>query len=64
MPDDDFTQILQSLQSGQTPTPTTNSSGTGIVTSERGDSPGTKQVYFGLSAVTEGKGPDRSADQK
>lgn len=52
MGNDNFDTILQQLNSGQNPTPPTNNSG--ITTSERGASQGTRESDFGLRSVNEG----------
>ena len=52
MGNDNFDTILQQLNSGQNPTPPTNNSG--IATSERGASQGTRESNFGLRSVNEG----------
>lgn len=51
MGNDNFDAILQQLNSGQNPTPPTNNSG--IITSERGASQGTRESNFGLRSFNE-----------
>lgn len=52
MGNDNFDAILQQLNSGQNPTPpSTNNSG--ITTSERGASQGTRESNFGLRSFNE-----------
>ena len=59
MSDDNFNAILQALKSGQNPTPP-SSGNSGLSTSQRGNTSGTKEVHFGLRSVNERAGADSS----
>ena len=59
MGDDNFNAILQALKSGRNPTPPNNGN-SGLSTSQRGSTFGTKEAHFGLRPVNEGAGYDSS----
>lgn len=61
MPNDDFNNILQALKSGQNPTSSSGNS-SGLITSQRNELSGMREVQFGLHPVNENAGADGSGD--
>lgn len=61
MPKDDFNNILQTLENGRNPTSSSGNS-SGLVTSQRHELSGMREVQFGLRPVNENAGADGSGD--
>ena len=61
MPNDDFNNILQALKSGQNPTSSSENL-SALITSQRNELSGIKEVQFGLRPVNENSGADGSGN--